>query len=99
TPSLSRSFPTRRSSDLDAGADLDVRAVGDPGLHLLHLHLVADFHEDDALQFLAQRAGLLLLDRFVRDIGAVVALVGRVATRGLRSEEHTSELQSRFELV
>src|SRR5699024_1711266 len=43
------------------------------------------------------RAGGRLVRRFVR--GLVRGLVGRLVGRFVRSEEHTSELQSRFDLV
>src|SRR5437773_3105575 len=57
---------------LDSALDLDVRVVGEAGLHLLHLHVIARLDEDHALQLLAQLAGLLFLQRLVGDVGAIV---------------------------
>src|SRR5699024_12536605 len=78
------SFPTRRSSDLAA-----------PVLHLRHLSL------DDPVGTGRRRAGRLR-EAHRRDLlphgpAAAVPVLGRGARR--RSEEHTSELQSRFDLV
>src|SRR5205085_1358976 len=64
-------------------ADLDVRGVGDAGLHAAHVHDVAGPDEDDALQLLARLARLPLLHLLVRDVGAVIALVAGRLFRGL----------------
>src|SRR3989442_7782008 len=67
---------------LDAALDLDMRAVGDPGLDFLHADFVAGLDEDDALQFLAQLALLLPLLRLIGDVGAIVARVPRLLAGG-----------------
>src|SRR5206468_11456344 len=92
------SFPTRRSSDL--------------GLHELDLLLQPPVASDDLVASgllvdaaLTSRRPLEVLDR-VREVDAVTdelglfeGVVENVAGRPDRSEEHTSELQSRSDLV
>src|SRR5690606_41297696 len=91
------SFPTRRSSDLSAGP-----AVRFPESHLLRLAcvlLVLDVFLPEL--FLELRIGLLFrrAPQTARD-DVVIAPIGNRAARGAgRSEEHTSELQSRENLV
>src|SRR5207249_11744710 len=91
-PSL-HSFPTRRSSDLDV-LEVDDHAVGGEGRGAPPL----------APRVLRHRRALVLRD--VAEAEGELAfraealrthLVGADARR--RSEEHTSELQSRFDLV
>src|SRR5699024_12771537 len=93
-----RSFsplPTRRSSDLHPATTI-VQATRQRRRHLVLLDLLAAPHPT--------RAGTRVLDDAApvayclpRGVGSVTVL-----SRGLldvRSEEHTSELQSRFDLV
>src|SRR5690606_42160251 len=84
------SFPTRRSSDLRRHVGIDSDAL----LFRLHRHHAHGFGDDGVeMQFLEiepETAGLNL--RHVED---VVDDVEEIA----RSEEHTSELQSREKLV
>src|SRR6185436_6478637 len=61
-------------SRLHARLDLDEGVVGDAGVDFLHLHLLASLDEYHALQLQALGALLLFLERFIRDIRAVVAL-------------------------
>src|SRR5438067_13612219 len=80
---LLHSFPTRRSSDLGAGAvDRDVERAPSPDRDLVREVEPARHHAS------LVASGL----NFPNQIA-----VGRGGT--LRSEEHTSELQSRFDLV
>src|SRR5690606_40572125 len=90
TFSCLHSFPTRRSSDLDAARELFAR-----------------FRINNLKGFIVEHK---LLDIGQRDVGAGLGVV-QPAVRvfldetynrcglGLRSEEHTSELQSRENLV
>src|ERR1700720_3644848 len=70
-------------ASLDARFDLDVGVVGDSCLDLLHADGVPFFHEDDALQLLAQLALLLLLLRLIRDVSAIAAAIARLLLRAL----------------
>src|SRR5207249_12165971 len=90
---LLSSFPTRRSSDLEdlpaaSGAEDD--RLGGDRLNLSGGEL--DGH--DALT-------ASIVDQQLRDEAFVVSADAAVLEAGLeeRSEEHTSELQSRFDLV
>src|SRR5207247_10514862 len=78
------SFPTRRSSDLDVG---DLAAGVQRRDRVLEDHLEARPH-------LAQLFAVQL-----RQLDAVEADAARRRPGELRSEEHTSELQSRVDLV
>src|SRR5206468_9154555 len=83
------SFPTRRSSDLSLGRGgpraVGVRIVGLPA-DVVHVELVEQLHPDPIFDEAAQDA---LAEQFARP----------EALRLVRSEEHTSELQSRSDLV
>src|SRR5699024_11667181 len=81
------SFPTRRSSDLAGVLVLD--ELGGPHLVLAHARDVDGVRPGD----LADAA-----DDLLRSGQAVLGL-GPAQRVVLRSEEHTSELQSRFDLV
>src|SRR5690606_41815135 len=97
--SASPSFPTRRSSDLAVGLVAHVADALDALLaHHFHdpldqgllVDLIGQLGDDDGLAVLADR-----LDRGLaahHDRAAALA-------QGVRSEEHTSELQSRENLV
>src|SRR5699024_12464109 len=83
------SFPTRRSSDLDVVDAVDVGVVARP----YHQAVVALYSHHAACatrqwQRKIAEAGKQLQHRFVGADGEQI-----------RSEEHTSELQSRFDLV
>src|SRR5699024_12775088 len=88
SPILPHSFPTRRSSDLTRPMIGKVKDfLDDPaGLHINH-NGVLDFWMSDIPQ---------------RRIGKGAFSCGKLGMKcglDLRSEEHTSELQSRFDLV
>src|SRR5207249_7479588 len=93
------SFPTRRSSDL-AGALLCVAAVIHGKGHDVLLDALATVPD---LPWQCLCAGRLDRDpAFVEGLRRRVLdrdLADRVSFPGPRSEEHTSELQSRFDLV
>src|SRR5207249_10523682 len=86
------SFPTRRSSDLveerdeleKRRASLDLPLAAHRGVGLLLLDEIPLVHGDD------ERGALL--PRIVGDLQVL-------HMHAVRSEEHTSELQSRFDLV
>src|SRR5699024_11622169 len=91
------SFPTRRSSDL-----------GRPIINLLPLEaderitsmLPVDSYEDDRYIFMATKYGVVkktVLSSFQSQRSN--GLIAVNLDEGDRSEEHTSELQSRFDLV
>src|SRR5699024_12371446 len=91
-----RCFPTRRSSDLEVGFGVGDEAPGKPEVAVepgVQEHPTVDFNAD---------AGVA--DRGVIGLG-FDPITPRSATPAsalkstVRSEEHTSELQSRFELV
>src|SRR5690606_39452943 len=92
-------FPPRRSSDLDAvhveGAAVDVGA----GEGVLALAQAAD--QAAAVEFgLAFFLNKSELDGEPEEAAQALDVVGVLAVQGgLRSEEHTSELQSREKLV
>src|SRR5699024_11809794 len=83
-----RSFPTRRSSDLRYEAEL-VRPQGRAGSGIAGMKLVDD---DFVLSFTVVPAAQL-------DEARVVTVTETDDDMLDRSEEHTSELQSRFDLV
>src|SRR5207249_6852830 len=94
TPSL-RSFPTRRSSDLLLLFDLPatlvlvtMAAVSFAGVPLTRRAL-------DVLVVL----GLIVVGRIVAGGALLLAALPDLGRPLARSEEHTSELQSRFDLV
>src|SRR5699024_12527599 len=85
------SFPTRRSSDLFFLGFLAGLRVN------MGLCPVADF------RFLRKGKGILLIEKLPQDaldllIGKILIGRSEIAHQD-RSEEHTSELQSRFDLV
>src|SRR5690606_41616113 len=91
------SFPTRRSSDL---------GLTGRGLQAYLAAGVASDHEATTLEEGREklRAGAYLMVRegsVTRDLAAMLPLLepGNAGRIGLRSEEHTSELQSRENLV
>src|SRR5690606_40361395 len=90
------SFPTRRSSDLDA----DVRHIRTPCVSSR-----TGWHKPDRYTATLRKAGLLAGARHTgADLAghpgaADAAVAHRVLVQVLRSEEHTSELQSRENLV
>src|SRR5699024_12431581 len=93
------SFPTRRSSDLTSSLNRDVLFL----LHLLFFHLGNRQFQDAVFKF---SFDLILrnLASYIKASGALsgVALsadVSSVFVLLIRSEEHTSELQSRFDIV
>src|SRR5699024_11928436 len=79
------SFPTRRSSDLDMGDVVHVEAAGG--------HVRGDQDVDLAVTERTQGSLTLALSQITVDGG------GGDLGQSQRSEEHTSELQSRFDLV
>src|SRR5206468_12865959 len=90
------SFPTRRSSDLapvDRAAEM--RDLEPVLIAVEQIHFLRAGEEAAGLgQLLTRRHDL----GDARVIGLIAALAGRLEFAG-RSEEHTSELQSRSELV
>src|SRR5207249_5096966 len=90
------SFPTRRSSDLLVGA-LVILNIG-RGFNLSGRLIHAAFLEE-GIDFLCHCA-MTPSGRGAKQI-TVIMLEGQVGTQPYlaRSEEHTSELQSRFDLV
>src|SRR5699024_12786928 len=84
------SFPTRRSSDLFSGEDAYFLFSG-------------PFHKKQIMTFLTFQTFLqsILLSFFalIFFIGMNMGISVDFGFIGLRSEEHTSELQSRFDLV
>src|SRR5207249_8227253 len=95
-PGRRRPFPTRRSSDL---AGILAQAGGAPAV----LAGVAGAHRE--AEGAEMRAHLIERDRAPRGVEEPAAgevpehLTHGVDAVGTRSEEHTSELQSRFDLV
>src|SRR5699024_11445249 len=88
-PRRPHSFPTRRSSDLIAGAGED---DGGRTRRRVHLHALGG---TEGLQLAGGEVAAVPGGRFDVDGKEILETLG--ATE--RSEEHTSELQSRFELV
>src|SRR5207249_5705989 len=93
------SFPTRRSSDLDWFAP------GDRGTARYSTNRRGPVASSFAREILRQSAGPRLLPSFAaaeeshHDFRKWPALAYRSMKDFSRSEEHTSELQSRFDLV
>src|SRR5699024_11734895 len=90
-----RAFPTRRSSDL-GGTPRQSRGAGGPFEYFIRPYLNGE--RDGVVEAVARAAEGLEVSMpavalaWVRDRPSVSSVL-------LRSEEHTSELQSRFELV
>src|SRR5699024_12030994 len=90
------SFPTRRSSDLAVDAGFDFVE-----LHAAHGYLLHEFlsplsnQRTDGYGGTPENRARIVLDT----IDAIRAEVGENVPEWHRSEEHTSELQSRFDLV
>src|SRR5438067_9859326 len=80
------SFPTRRSSDLNTAA----RAPERPRCEQRDAMAGPDNPQPQSLS-----AGCDQCPRAARLLGDI----DRILRKGIRSEEHTSELQSRFDLV
>src|SRR5207249_11738961 len=91
------SFPTRRSSDLDGLAVREFKVV------LRGLQIVLGVGPGAEVQRLrsrnAQPSPLLPGRLEPADIRAIAVFLRRAEREDHRSEEHTSELQSRFDLV
>src|SRR5699024_11331906 len=90
------SFPTRRSSDLATGPKF-LR-------YMLQLRLSIHNWRDPTCWFLYQKRLIVVVARRIKSVCGGMRARNRYFLRiGLsgitRSEEHTSELQSRFELV
>src|SRR5699024_12799604 len=91
------SLPTRRSSDLAGdvgGAEVELRAVVRVE-RVVTPALILGQDVDLRLELRVRGDGARLHD----DLTALDVLAHAVRGAGLRSEEHTSELQSRFDLV
>src|SRR5207249_6834191 len=91
-------FPTRRSSDLDQWAKISQAASApNPEERSAALRMLGDLQDRRALQILETA----LSDGQPSVRGAAAASLGdlRLVEAVPRSEEHTSELQSRFDLV
>src|SRR3546814_4409632 len=89
---MTHSFPTRRSSDLVLGVDVDlVLDFGDLGAHgaAADLDPVGAPRQQPIIVQPQQVGGEL-----VGHLGRIVSRGDHVAAAGVRSEEHTSELQS-----
>src|SRR5207249_11427960 len=95
-PRALHSFPTRRSSDLSEGdysaALIEYKRAYDASPHWQVLFDIGQSY----FQLRDYANALLTLQRFVSEGGD---RIGREDRATLRSEEHTSELQSRFDLV
>src|SRR5699024_11913210 len=89
------SFPTRRSSDLvfDVGIAEQHAVTAAAGMAMQGLHPVVALYST----FLNRAYDQLLMDVALHGQG-VTFVLDRAGITG-RSEEHTSELQSRFDLV
>src|SRR5207302_11505640 len=84
------SFPTRRSSDL---------RIADETIAAKRTLIGSDVKVSKVAQVLAAVRNGILADRFIRFIFAVCTNFTNLTTWCYRSEEHTSELQSRENLV
>src|SRR5690606_41713519 len=93
------SFPTRRSSDLaEEACFLPVRKVPAGPSHLLGKHDVRRQVAVAAFQKAERAADVRAFDPAGEQSAGLHHLVPGVVDRGGRSEEHTSELQSRENL-
>src|SRR5207249_10090840 len=89
------SFPTRRSSDLKADGKVDYDAAGK-----LAMMLVADGSDGVVVSGTTGESPSLSDAEKIELVRTVKeAIPGKNVVAGTRSEEHTSELQSRFDLV
>src|SRR5699024_11447097 len=97
SPSFLHSFPTRRSSDLSS----------DDQIYAAHGYVVLYINPRGSTSYGSEFAGLIDRDYPHHDYDDLMSGVDAVIERGyidtdrlyVRSEEHTSELQSRFDLV
>src|SRR5207249_11121574 len=88
-------FPTRRSSDLGFGFPLQPGAQFATALaHALRQNALCRFTK---INIRARKSRYQLIITFRRQV--VFGLPRRIPVAQTRSEEHTSELQSRFDLV
>src|SRR5207249_11378864 len=93
---VSHSFPTRRSSDLavigriprERIVDIDISIFAEVKARFAVGHRLPGFREENEI-----------ISRCDRRVTMESQAVGRLAIHLWRSEEHTSELQSRFDLV
>src|SRR5207249_9867392 len=91
------SFPTRRSSDLGPGPRLTIEALAASLAFATgaRVHLV-----NDPVDWFITVSWLVVLTNSFNLLDNMDGVAGVVATgTAIRSEEHTSELQSRFDLV
>src|SRR5699024_11596690 len=91
------SFPTRRSSDLRGGRSLTLRPEGTPGVvrAFVQNKMYGATIQPNKLYYFAQ------MFRYERPQQGRMRQLNQfgVEVLGSRSEEHTSELQSRLDLV
>src|SRR5699024_12623217 len=95
-PITLHSFPTRRSSDLKNthAPVLGMTGTGGAGKSSLTDELIRRFMNEVP----DKKVAIISIDPTKRKTGG--ALLGdRIRMNAIRSEEHTSELQSRFDLV
>src|SRR5207248_11555405 len=99
SPSPPQPSPTRRSSDLEAGLALR-RLAAEDDVHAAARHVRGDGDRALAARF-GDDLGFSLVILRVQDgvVDAVFERGGQVIEAALRSEEHTSELQSPYDLV
>src|SRR5207249_12168063 len=91
------SFPTRRSSDLAERALAAELGVSRAALR----QALAVLEEGGLVRRVPGRGGGTFVSKgkIERDLSRVVGVPALLRSQGVRSEEHTSELQSRFDLV
>src|SRR5699024_12177048 len=93
-----RSFPTRRSSDLDRRLAPDLTTLGDRALTAAAQRVAIDLDQEAIVERRRRAAASRHVGvRPAPDGMARLSILGPLAD--VRSEEHTSELQSRFDLV
>src|SRR5207249_12327689 len=90
-------FPTRRSSDLPEPANLDLRSLTDRELHVFKSVGAGKSTRQIAAEL---NLSVKTIETYREHIKYKLGLsTGAQLVHYARSEEHTSELQSRFELV
>src|SRR5699024_11415672 len=91
------SFPTRRSSDLDIAKKYDVTicTFGHAGDGNLHPTCLTDARNQEEME----RVDKAFEEIFKKAVELGGTITGEHGIGAMRSEEHTSELQSRFDLV